>query len=120
MAITPHPAFAGVVPRAASAGSRSRDRPGSTRPASAARWPALRESETPNTDDLAREIALANENPTRRIGVDLRSEVPGRIDATVAVAQDRSWRVGVVLHNTGTADTGQARRRPAATSPAPE
>jgi len=71
--------------------------------------PALREGQTPNTDDLAREIALANENPTRRIGVDLRSEVPGRIDATVAVAQDRPWRVGVVLDNTGTADTGQAR-----------
>ena len=71
--------------------------------------PALREGATPNTDDLAREIALANENPTRRISVDLRSDTPGQIDATVAVAQDRPWRVGAVFDNTGTHDTGRTR-----------
>ncbi|MEO5882820.1 MAG: ShlB/FhaC/HecB family hemolysin secretion/activation protein [Caldimonas sp.] len=71
--------------------------------------PALREGATPNTDDLAREIALANENPARRISVDLRSEASGQIDATVAVVQDRPWRVGAVFDNTGTAGTGRTR-----------
>jgi hemolysin activation/secretion protein len=71
--------------------------------------PSLREGATPNTDDLAREIALANENPTRRLGVDLRSDASGQIDAVVAVALERPRRVGAVLDNTGTTATGRAR-----------
>ena len=71
--------------------------------------PALREGETPNADALARELALANENPSRRISVDLRSDAAGEIDATVQVAAERPWRVGAVLDNTGTEDTGRAR-----------
>ncbi len=71
--------------------------------------PALRDGTTPNTDALARELALANENPTRRISVDLRSDSPGEIDALVSVAQDRPARVGLVFDSTGTSATGRTR-----------
>lgn len=71
--------------------------------------PALVDGATPNTDALAREIVLANENPSRRISVDLRSDAPGQIDALVTVAQDKPAKVGLVFDSTGTSSTGRTR-----------
>ena len=71
--------------------------------------PALVDGATPNTDELAREIVLANENPSRRISVDLRSDAPGQIDALVTVAQDKPAKVGLVFDSTGTSSTGRTR-----------
>ena len=71
--------------------------------------PSLQTGATPNTDELAREIRLANENPARRISVDLQAGAPGQIDARISVLQDKPWKVGLVLDNTGTPATGRAR-----------
>jgi hemolysin activation/secretion protein len=71
--------------------------------------PALRAGTTPNSDELARELRLANENPARRLSVDLRSPTPGTIDALVGVQDDKPWKVGATLDNTGTASTGRLR-----------
>ena len=71
--------------------------------------PALRPGATPNTDDLARQLRLANENPARQLSVELRSESPGQIDAVVSVVQDKPWKVGAVFDNTGTPATGRTR-----------
>ena len=71
--------------------------------------PALREGATPNTDDLAAQIRLANENPARRLSVDLKSDAAGAIDATVTVSDDKPWKIGAVVDNTGTPATGRVR-----------
>jgi hemolysin activation/secretion protein len=71
--------------------------------------PALRNATTPNTDDLAAQIRLANENPARRLSVDLKRDESGGIDATVAVRDEKPWKVGAVLDNTGTPATGRLR-----------
>ena len=71
--------------------------------------PALRRSTTPNTDDLAAQIRLANENPARRISVELRRDENGGIEATVSVVDEKPWKVGLLLDNTGTPATGRLR-----------
>jgi hemolysin activation/secretion protein len=71
--------------------------------------PSLRVGATPNTDDLAREIRLANENPARRLSADLKAETPGQIDAVVSVQEDKPWKVGAVFDDTGTPTTGRTR-----------
>ena len=71
--------------------------------------PALQRQTTPNTEALAAQIRLANENPARRLSVDLKSDGAGGIDATVTVQDEKPWKVGAVLDNTGTADTGRLR-----------
>ncbi len=71
--------------------------------------PSLRSGATPNTDDLAREIRLANENPAKRVSVDLMSEASGEIDAIVAVLDEKTWKVGASFDDTGTPTTGRYR-----------
>lgn len=71
--------------------------------------PALQPGATPNTADLAREISLANENPARRISVDLSNGASGKIDAVVSVQEDKPWKVGAVFDDTGTPATGRTR-----------
>ena len=71
--------------------------------------PALRPGATPNTDDLARQIRLANENPARQLSVDLRSEPSGQIDAQVSVLEDKPWKVGATFDDTGSPSTGRTR-----------
>lgn len=71
--------------------------------------PALREGATPNTSELAQDIRLANENPAKRIGVDLKGDASGAIDATISVQDDKPWKVGAQLDNTGTPATGRLR-----------
>jgi hemolysin activation/secretion protein len=71
--------------------------------------PSLRVGATPNTDALAGEIRLANENPAKRVTVDLRSEPAGAIDALVSVHDEKAWKVGAVVDNTGTPSTGLGR-----------
>ncbi|MGZ5131580.1 MAG: ShlB/FhaC/HecB family hemolysin secretion/activation protein [Caldimonas sp.] len=70
--------------------------------------PALRPGATPNTDDLARQIRLANENPARQLSVDLRSE-SGQLDAAVSVLEDKPWKVGATFDDTGSPSTGRNR-----------
>ncbi len=71
--------------------------------------PALRQGATPNTEALAAQIRLANENPARRLSVELKRSASGSIDAVVTVRDDKPWKVGVVLDNTGTPATGRLR-----------
>ena len=71
--------------------------------------PALRQGATPNTEELAAQIRLANENPARRLSVDLKRDPAGGIDAVVTVRDEKPWKVGIVLDNTGTPATGRLR-----------
>ncbi|HZV91587.1 MAG TPA: POTRA domain-containing protein, partial [Caldimonas sp.] len=71
--------------------------------------PSLRVAATPNTADLAREIRLANENPARRLSIELTSVAADEIDAVVTVVEDKPWKAGAVFDNTGTPSTGPTR-----------
>ena len=72
--------------------------------------PALREGASPNTLDLARDLALANENPSKRVVAAFRSgEKPDTLDANLEVADSRALSGFAQLANTGTAATGISR-----------
>lgn len=72
--------------------------------------PAVKEGSTPNTDDVARNLQLANENPYKQTTVLLRAGVSeGVVDVGVRVADEKPWRVYATLDNTGTDSTGNWR-----------
>jgi hemolysin activation/secretion protein len=72
--------------------------------------PDLREGESPNFHRLAIQTAIANENPNKQVQLGLReSDAPDRIDATIAVKEQRPWTFGVSLSNAGTEATGRDR-----------
>lgn len=71
--------------------------------------PALRPGVTPNTGDLARQLRLANENPARQLSVDLQAEASGQLDAHVAELEDKPWKIGATLDDTGSPTTGRTR-----------
>ncbi len=72
--------------------------------------PELREGSTPNFGRLAIQTAIANENPSKQIGVTLKeSEQPDAIDAAVQVKETKPWSMALSLSNTGSKSTGRDR-----------
>jgi len=72
--------------------------------------PALVEGESPNTSKLARDLALANENPSKRANVTFKQgQLTDTVDAVVEVKDSRTFSGFVTLDNTGTAETGNGR-----------
>ena len=72
--------------------------------------PALQEGYTPNARDLAQNIRLANENPTRHIDVVLAvGEEENTVDAQVEVQDSSPHKVFVTFDNTGSESTGMYR-----------
>ena len=72
--------------------------------------PALREGEVPVMDDLSASLRVANEHPMKKVNVRLTpGEKEDELDAIVAVTDEKPWRVGATLDNTGTAQTGRHR-----------
>jgi hemolysin activation/secretion protein len=70
--------------------------------------PALRVSVTPDTDALSRELRSANENPSKKLDVDLSSAAtPGIIDATVKVNDQPPWAVTATFDNSGLDASGR-------------
>lgn len=70
--------------------------------------PALQEGTTPNMSALGQSLKLANENPARRIEVQLAAgDTDGDVDATIAVADERPWKAMLNLDNTGSAQSGK-------------
>src|SRR3990167_8228554 len=71
---------------------------------------ALKEGEVPIMDDLSASLRVANEHPMKKLSVRLApGEKEDELDAIVAVTDEKPWRVGVTLDNTGTAQTGRHR-----------
>ena len=72
--------------------------------------PALREGVTPNSHAIARNLALANENPAKQTAVLMR---PGgsddKVDMTVRVTDNKPWKASLTADNTGTTQTGDYR-----------
>jgi hemolysin activation/secretion protein len=72
--------------------------------------PAVREGGVPRAKDIARQLRLANESPSRQLNVVLKAgEEDDRVDASVLVndLNPRQWVV--TLDNSGSAETGVAR-----------
>lgn len=72
--------------------------------------PALREGEPPNSRAMSRSLQIANENPAKQTQVTLRAgEAEDRVDAVMKVADDKLWKAGATVDNTGTPATGRWR-----------
>lgn len=72
--------------------------------------PAVKEGETPNSKDIARNLQIAGEHPVKQTNVLLRSGASeDQIDVNVKVTDDRPWRGFLTLDNTGTGETGYYR-----------
>lgn len=55
-------------------------------------------------------LKAANENPSKKTQVLLKTtDEPGEIDATLQVVDEKPWKVGAVLDNTGSSETGLNR-----------
>ena len=72
--------------------------------------PSLQVGGTPRAKQIEANLRVANENPSKKTQVFLKStEQPGEIDATLQVADQKPSKFGVVLDNTGTPETGNYR-----------
>lgn len=76
--------------------------------------PALRPGQTPNLDQVSGNLRLVNENPAKKVSLNLagaqspaQSNDDDEVDARVEVADERPWKVAVNVDNTGTEATGQ-------------
>jgi len=72
--------------------------------------PVLRKDETPEIDAISRSIKLANENPAKKLYLQLsKGEKENEVDADVKITDERPWKIGITGDNTGTEETGRAR-----------
>jgi hemolysin activation/secretion protein len=72
--------------------------------------PALEPGEAPNVAALAKNLRVANDNPSKQTTVLLKSgAAEGEVDAQVRVADDKTQKFSLAFDNTGTPPTGQYR-----------
>ncbi len=72
--------------------------------------PELKVGDAPRAAKIEANLKVANENPSKKTQVFLKStDKPGEIDATLQVADEKTWKAGVLLDNTGTPETGDYR-----------
>ncbi|MBI2312479.1 MAG: ShlB/FhaC/HecB family hemolysin secretion/activation protein [Betaproteobacteria bacterium] len=72
--------------------------------------PALQEGRPPNSKRIGENLRLANESPAKRTAIILKStDKEEVIDATLKVTDEKHWKSGLTLDNTGTAATGTYR-----------
>jgi hemolysin activation/secretion protein len=72
--------------------------------------PALKEGAPPNSNAIAANLRLANENPAKATTVLLRAGAQdGEIDAVVRLVEDKTVRWNMVVDNTGSGNTGAYR-----------
>ncbi len=72
--------------------------------------PSLHSGGVPRSDQLSRELELANENPSRQLNVVLKAgEKDDDVDASVLVNDSKPSLWSMTLDNSGTSDTGITR-----------
>jgi hemolysin activation/secretion protein len=72
--------------------------------------PELNQGETPNLNAVSRSLKLANENPARKINLQLmNSDKENEIDANITVKDESPWKIGITADNTGEKQTGTVR-----------
>jgi hemolysin activation/secretion protein len=72
--------------------------------------PSVKEGETPNSKNIARNLQMTAEHPVKQTNVLLRSGASeDTVDVAVKITDDKPWRAFFTLDNTGTGDTGYFR-----------
>ncbi|WP_211286960.1 ShlB/FhaC/HecB family hemolysin secretion/activation protein [Caldimonas caldifontis] len=72
--------------------------------------PELQERASPNAQRLARELAIAQRNPSRQMEVDwVPDAATDTVTARVRVQESRPWSLGASWSNAGTRETGRDR-----------
>ena len=72
--------------------------------------PALREGVTPNSKEIAKNLAVANENPAKQTTVLMRSgEADDQAEMTLRLVDAKPWTASATLNNTGATQTGDYR-----------
>jgi hemolysin activation/secretion protein len=72
--------------------------------------PSLTPGKAPNVNEIARNIRIANENPTKQATVLLRSgQEEATVDAVLRVTDERPQKFSVTVDNSGNAATGVGR-----------
>jgi hemolysin activation/secretion protein len=72
--------------------------------------PGLHEGQTPNIAQVSSSLKLANENPAKKTSLQLQSGAQDdEIDAVLKVADEKPWRLGATIDNTGNSSTGDTR-----------
>lgn len=70
--------------------------------------PTLREGQTPDISHISTELRTANQNPAKRVRLSLKSsEVENEVDAALTVEDEKPWRIGANLDNSGTSSSGK-------------
>ncbi|HEY4365703.1 MAG TPA: ShlB/FhaC/HecB family hemolysin secretion/activation protein [Steroidobacteraceae bacterium] len=69
--------------------------------------PTIVEGAIPNTDALSANLRMANENPSRKVNLQLQSgAAPGVVDAVVQVEDSKDWSAGALVDNSGNDSSG--------------
>ena len=72
--------------------------------------PGLKTGTVPDTRELARELIIANNHPSKQVTIRLKhSKTPDSVDAELAVKDQRPWQFFSALNNIGTDETGEFR-----------
>ena len=72
--------------------------------------PSVKEGETPNSREIARNLQMTGEHAVKQTNVLLRSGASeDQVDVNIKVVDDKPWRAFFTLDNTGTGDTGYFR-----------
>lgn len=70
--------------------------------------PGLAEGQTPNIKQVSASLRMANENPAKKITLALESAAEeGLVNAVLRAADEKQWKIGANLDNTGTTSTGK-------------
>lgn len=71
-------------------------------------FPAVKEGETPNVDAISASLKLINENPAKKASFALQAgEQVDEVDARINVNDQKLWKLGVSLDNSGSEETGK-------------
>jgi hemolysin activation/secretion protein len=72
--------------------------------------PGLVEGKVPDIDSVSASLSVANENPAKKVSLQLQSgEKQDELTALVRVVDERPWRIGLNIENTGSRQTGEWR-----------
>lgn len=73
-----------------------------------ASFPALHEGQSPNIDEVSASLRLVNENPAKKASFSLQAgEHIDEVDAHINVSDQKLWKLGVNMDNSGTEETGE-------------
>lgn len=70
--------------------------------------PLLREGQSPNVAEISESLRVANENPAKKTTLQLQGgDKEDEVNALLRVEDDKTWRVGANVDNSGTGSTGR-------------